>query len=107
MIIPSDNSLLVWRIIDENNRTHCFVVSLKFEFHLMGIHISAFSNEELALDDFPGCQLRDASSVLSLIHSYITSPPKMKPPIMTIAITAEKPTMVNATSPYVTVSSQR
>lgn len=34
-----------------------------------------------------------------LFHSYITSPPKMKPPIMTIAITAAKPTMVSTTSP--------
>ena len=32
-------------------------------------------------------------------HHYATSPPKMKPPIMTIAITAAKPTMVSTTSP--------
>lgn len=99
MIIPSDYSLLVWRIIDENNRTHCIVVSLKFDFHFMGVHLPAFNNEELALHDVLGCLLVDAPSVLSLIHSYITSPPKMKPPIMTIAITAAKPTMVSTTSP--------
>ena len=32
-------------------------------------------------------------------HHHATSPPKMKPPIMTTAITAAKPTMVSTTSP--------
>lgn len=32
-------------------------------------------------------------------HHHATSPPKMKPPIMTIAITAAKPTMASTTSP--------
>ena len=99
MIIPSDNSLLVWRIIDDSKCCYNIIISQKFEFHFMGIHISAFSYEELALADVFGCQLGDASSVLSLIHNYITSPPKMNPPIMTIAITAAKPTMVSTTSP--------
>ena len=97
--MPSDNSLLMWSILDECNRTNSLVGSLKFELHLMGVHLPAFSNEELAFDDVLGSQLGDASSVLSLIHNYITSPPKMKPPIMTIAITAAKPTMVSTTSP--------
>ena len=75
MIIPSDNSLLVWRIIDENNRTHCIVSSLKFDFHLMGVHLPAFNSEELAPDDILGCQLSCASSAVStfLHHSLLLS----------------------------------
>lgn len=75
MIIPSDNSLLVWRIIDENNRTHCIVSSLKFDFHLMGVHLPAFNSEELAPDDILGCQLSCASSAVStfLHHSRLLS----------------------------------
>lgn len=75
MIIPSDNSLLVWRIIDENNRTHCIVFSLKFDFHLMGVHLPAFKSEELAPDDILGGQLYCASSAVStfLHHSLLLS----------------------------------
>ena len=97
--MPSDNSLLMWSILDECNRTYSLVASLKFEFHLMGVHTFAYIHEVLALADVLGSQLGNASSVLSLIHNYITSPPKMNPPIMTIAITAAKPTMVSTTSP--------
>lgn len=44
---------------------------------------------------------------INLCHNYITSPPIMKPPNTATAMKAKKPAMVIATSPYVTVSSQR
>ncbi len=67
--MPSDNSLLMWSILDECNRTNSLVVSLKFELHLMGIHLSAFSNEELALADVLGSQLADALALfLIFLH---------------------------------------
>lgn len=97
--MPSDNSLLMWSIFDECNRTNSFVVSLKFEFHLMGVHTFANIHEVLALADVLGSQLCCASSAVSIFLHHATSPPKMKPPIMTIAITAAKPTMVSTTSP--------
>lgn len=65
MIIPSDKSLLVWCVINECSRCDNIVLSAEFDFHLMGIHISAFSNEELVFDDVLGCQLADASSAVS------------------------------------------
>lgn len=75
MIKPSDNCLLMGRIIDECNRTNSLVTSLIFEFHFMGIHISAFSSEELALDDVPGSQLVDASSAVSTsLHRSLLLP---------------------------------
>lgn len=75
MIIPSDKSLLMWCVINECSRCDNIVLSAEFDFHLMGIHISAFSNEELALDDVLGCQLVDASSVVStFLHRSLLLP---------------------------------
>lgn len=75
MILPSDNSLLMRRIIDENNRTHCIVSSLKFELHFMGVHTFANIHEVLALADVLGSQLSCASSAVStfLHHSLLLS----------------------------------
>ena len=63
--MPSDNSLLMWSILDECNRTNSLVGSLKFEFHLMGVHTFAYIHEVLALADVLGCQLSCASSAVS------------------------------------------
>ena len=73
--MPSDNSLLVRCVINECSRCNNIVPSAEFDFHLMGIHISAFSNEELVFDDVLGCQLGDASSaVFTFLHrSFLLS----------------------------------
>lgn len=66
MIMPSDNSLLMWSILNECNRTNSLVVSLKFEFHLMGVHTFANIYEVFALADVLGYQLSCASSAVSI-----------------------------------------
>lgn len=73
--MPSDNSLLMWSILDECNRTNSLVVSLKFEFHLMGVHTFANIHEVLALADVLGSQLGYTSSAVStLLHrSFLLS----------------------------------
>ena len=63
--MPSDNSLLMWSILDECNRTNSLVVSLKFELHLMGVHTFANIHEVLVLADVLGSQLSCASSAVS------------------------------------------
>lgn len=54
-----------------------------------------------------GKTLYNISYYINLCHSYITSPPIMKPPNTATAMKAKKPAMVIATSPYVTASPQR
>lgn len=73
--MPSDNSLLMWSILNECNRTNSLVVSLKFEFHLMGVHTFANIHEVPALADVLGYQLCRASSAVStfLHHSLLLS----------------------------------
>ena len=73
--MPSDNSLLMWSILNECNRTNSLVVSLKFEFHLMGVHFFANIHEVPALADVLGYQLCCASSAVStfLHHSLLLS----------------------------------
>lgn len=73
--MPSDKSLLVRCVINECSRCNNIVLSAEFDFHLMDIHISAFSNEELVIDDVLGCQLVDASSAAStfLHRSFLLS----------------------------------
>ena len=98
--MPSDNSLLMWSIPDECNRTNSLAVSQKFEFHLMGVHTFANIHEVLALADVLGSQLVDATSAVStfLHHSLLLSClwtslgagvplllPKVPPPLLGIS----------------------